>query len=49
MKKLFYIIISFYLSNLLTAQIYDFSDHPNENESFTIADLDYIFLKIVIP
>ena len=44
MKKLFYIGIFLSLSNLLIAQIYDFSDFPTDEESFTTADF-----KIYIP
>ena len=44
MKKLFYIGIFLSLSNLLIAQIYDFSDFPTDEESFTAADF-----KLYIP
>ena len=44
MKKLFYIASFLSLSNLLIAQIYDFSDFPTDEESFTAADF-----KLYIP
>ena len=44
LSNLYYILSIFFLFNLINSQIYDFSDFPTDEESFTTADF-----KLYIP